>query len=280
MSTDRETTRIVRSWLEDGVTTLPDRVLDAVLDQVPTTRPRRSWWAWPFARSASSARFSAAAASTALLVVLGLMLLPIVVPGGSRGQPTPSPSPTAEPSPMEPIETPYPPGTYSLGGFPIGVSFTVPGPWVSCEASKTEQGPCRERGNGSLQFIIVENVVADPCEEALLDPPVGPSVDDLVAALAALSDFTTTPVVEVTADGHAGKEFTLTAPDGPNCFLRTWATADRVNGVGGGEANLIRIVDVDGTRVMMAGPYPRLAADADDAIAWIRQVMDSVTFTR
>ena len=35
MSTDRETTRILRSWLEEGVTALPDRVLDAVLDQVP-----------------------------------------------------------------------------------------------------------------------------------------------------------------------------------------------------------------------------------------------------
>ena len=28
MSTDRETTRMVRSWLEEGVTALPDRVLD------------------------------------------------------------------------------------------------------------------------------------------------------------------------------------------------------------------------------------------------------------
>jgi len=37
MSTDRDTTRIVRSWLDEGVTVLPDRVLDAVLDQVPAT---------------------------------------------------------------------------------------------------------------------------------------------------------------------------------------------------------------------------------------------------
>ncbi len=45
MSTDRETTRIVRSWLEDGVTRLPDNVLDAVLDQLPSTHQRRAtWW--------------------------------------------------------------------------------------------------------------------------------------------------------------------------------------------------------------------------------------------
>ena len=35
MSADRDADRIVRSWLEEGVTALPDRVLDAVLDQVP-----------------------------------------------------------------------------------------------------------------------------------------------------------------------------------------------------------------------------------------------------
>ena len=29
MSSDRDTTRIVRSWLDEGVTALPDRVLDA-----------------------------------------------------------------------------------------------------------------------------------------------------------------------------------------------------------------------------------------------------------
>ena len=32
MSTDREVTRIVQSWLEEGVNALPDRVLDSVLD--------------------------------------------------------------------------------------------------------------------------------------------------------------------------------------------------------------------------------------------------------
>ena len=42
MSTDRDTTRIVRSWLEEGATALPDRVLDAVLDQVPATSQRRA----------------------------------------------------------------------------------------------------------------------------------------------------------------------------------------------------------------------------------------------
>ena len=41
MNPERDTTRIVRSWLENGVTDLPDRVLDTVLDQLPATPQRR-----------------------------------------------------------------------------------------------------------------------------------------------------------------------------------------------------------------------------------------------
>ena len=42
MSTDRDVTQSVRSWLEDGVTRLPDNILDAVLDELPTTPQRRA----------------------------------------------------------------------------------------------------------------------------------------------------------------------------------------------------------------------------------------------
>ena len=77
MSTDRDTTRIVRSWLEEGVTALPDRVLDAVLDQVPATPQRRSWW--PARRIADMnpiAKFAIAAAAVVVIAIVGLELVP------------------------------------------------------------------------------------------------------------------------------------------------------------------------------------------------------------
>src|ERR671910_685423 len=43
--------RVVRSWLDEGVTQLPDRILDAVLDQVPATPQSRAIW-WPVRRLA------------------------------------------------------------------------------------------------------------------------------------------------------------------------------------------------------------------------------------
>jgi hypothetical protein len=50
---DRDTTRIVRSWLEVGATSLPDRVLDGVLDQLPATTPG-TYVSTPFARPGSA----------------------------------------------------------------------------------------------------------------------------------------------------------------------------------------------------------------------------------
>ena len=49
MSTDRDTTRIVRSWLRTDEHESADRVLDAVLDQLDTTPQRRATW-WPARR--------------------------------------------------------------------------------------------------------------------------------------------------------------------------------------------------------------------------------------
>jgi hypothetical protein len=93
MSTDRETTRVVRSWLDDGVTKLPDRVLDAVLDQVPTTPQRRSGWsAWRSYRMNTYVRVAVAAAAVLVVAVVGYQLLPRN--GGPGGQPTVAPSPS------------------------------------------------------------------------------------------------------------------------------------------------------------------------------------------
>src|SRR5688500_6920932 len=77
MSADRETTRIVRSWLEDGATQLPGFILDSVLDQLPTTSQRRVTW-WP-ARSLSQINMSVmiglAAVAVAAAVLLGYSYL-------------------------------------------------------------------------------------------------------------------------------------------------------------------------------------------------------------
>ena len=77
MSTDRDTTRIVRSWLEEGATALPDRVLDAVLDQVPATPQRRAWWpARRFRDMNTPFKLAMAAAAVLVVAFVGINLLP------------------------------------------------------------------------------------------------------------------------------------------------------------------------------------------------------------
>ena len=68
MTTDQGMERIVRSWLEPGLTTLTDDVLDAVMDQLPATPQRRRWSARRIADMNPLAKYAIA---TAAVVVIG-----------------------------------------------------------------------------------------------------------------------------------------------------------------------------------------------------------------
>ena len=129
MSTDRETTRIVRSWLEEGVTVLPERVLDAVLDQVPTTPQRRSWWpAWRFSDMNAYVKFAVAAAAVLVVAVVGYNFLPgRGAVGGPNATPSPSPAPIAV-------------GTFSSHGGNIELEATGEGSNVTGSMTYTDVG--------------------------------------------------------------------------------------------------------------------------------------------
>ena len=74
MNTDRDTTRIVRSWMQTDEHESADRVLDAVLDQLDTTPQRRATW-WPARRLPEMntfAKFGVAAAAVVVAALLGV----------------------------------------------------------------------------------------------------------------------------------------------------------------------------------------------------------------
>lgn len=85
------------------------------------------------------------------------------------------------------------------------------------------------RGIG-IAFLTADGVYRDPCHWDLLDNgqegqpadvAVGPTVDDLVAALRANTFYTSSTPKPVTIDGYAGKELELQLPPGP------FATCDK-----------------------------------------------------
>ena len=77
---------------------------------------------------------------------------------------------------------------------------------------------------------IFDIVYADPCDynKGVINPPTGPTVDDLVTALVGTKGDVSPPT-DITIDGYRGKQLTITAPSGfvgctlsPDGNLRVW----------------------------------------------------------
>jgi hypothetical protein len=219
VSADRDVTRIVRSWLEEGATALPDRVLDTVLDQLPATPQRRA--PWPVRRLTlmhAPARFAAAAAAVAVVALIGVIAIP---KGGGVGHsppassPTPSPSLTLAPTPSPIVLDPTKhvgvalnAGTYATGDpFSIPFSLTLPAGWVPSNITAGEVNL------GEMGFFVALGAYPDPCHPEAGGGSPGPAprtVDELVAGLTSMVDFDASAVSNVTIDGHQAKHFSIT----------------------------------------------------------------------
>ena len=286
MTRPRNTQLMIKAYLADGPDELPDRSFESVRDTIERTRQRGLFGGWSLPRLSQSARLIAVSA----LVLIGLVGLSLFAPGGQRtiGGPDASTDPSSSPVESSPsadaTPTPFPEpadegGSFQISEeFPVDLTFHFPAGWSGCSPTPLEQAICGTNGT-SVGFMIVDNVVADPCVDVGLDPPVGPTVDDLASAIAGLEGFEATAPVDVIVDGHPGKELTLTAPpyQEVTCSLFTWGNSLRTNGVGAGEVNRIRIVDVDGVRVLIAAAYfPN--GDEPDIPADTLAILDAVRF--
>ena len=280
MSTDRDVNRIVRSWLEDGVTALPDRVLDNVLDQLPATPQRRAWWLARRLREMNTPfKLALAAAAVVVVAIAGINLLPSNPTVGGPG-PSPTPIPTASPAAL--VNGPLPPGRYST--FPIDApdggmrfTFTVGEGWQgfvpAAGVFKTAGAPPMSGGMGLL-FTHVNGLHGDPCRAgATEDVPVGPTVDDLATALGQQSAYAATTPVDVTLGGYSGKYVDLQLPSEwvtEGCFL--WGGAFYAQGPD--NRWHLRILDVDGARVVVqTWDFPGTSAQD---LAELQAIVDSI----
>jgi len=279
MSTDRDVTRIVRSWLEDGVMSLPDRVLDNVLDQLPATPQRRaSWPAWRLREMNTPIRVALAAAAVVVVAVVGINVLP---PQGGVGgstptaMPSPSPSPTASAATLSDgpvaagtyVSTPFRPGFDPATCMPPAPSgcvdpgpqpsmrftFTVPDGWAGI-GSTVWLDENKPPGGAALAFNRGAWLFSDPCrnpEVGKPDIPVGPTVDDFVNAISSHPLLDATSPVDVTVGGYAGKALDLQVPaDISQCDVyRPWEPGIYAHGPG--HLWHLRVLDVDGVRVVI-----------------------------
>jgi hypothetical protein len=273
MSTDRETTRLVRSWLEEGVTALPDRVLDAVLDQLPATPQRRHGSAWRVRSMSNPVRIALAAAAAVVVALVGFRLLgPPIGPGSPTLDPTvsaPAPTPLAIPAQGELV-----PGSYVLTTVaPLRITFTVPA--AGWQKNVAPNAIWTGNSEGRVGFGTVDNLYADPCATVLTqrDPPVGPSVDDLASALANLPGLDSGTVVDATFAGRPAKLVEIVATiEQVDCGLDGYALWDEVPFDEG--RNRVFVLDVDGTRLAVhAVERPALTQVLRNEL---QQILDSV----
>lgn len=302
MSTDRDTTRIVRSWLRTDEHESADRVLDAVLDRLDTTPQRRATW-WPARRISTmntTLKVGLAAVVVAVAALIGINYLAapnVGGPGPAEPTPTPTPEPTPTATPVaEPSSTPaglLPEGPHvlslgeALDGMPtLPITVTLPAPdWYGepGEGILTKNdNPDAPDGAGMIVFFGELYVYGDPCEWSTTRPDApATTVDELVAALATQASRDASQPVDITVDGYAGKSITLHVPEDAvfsECDAGTFGSW----GVPGddvtpfryhqdpGQIDKLWIVDVDGELVVIDIAYyegtPQSVVDELEAI--------------
>jgi hypothetical protein len=266
MTADRDTTRIVRSWLRTDEHESADRVLEDVLASLDTTPQRRHFWpSRRFAQMNNVMRVAIGAAAVVVVAFLGYNLLP--GPGGFGGTPTPgptvtpTPAPTAAPSPSQGpwvlTDGPLPPHEYFTRPFAppnenLTFTFTVPDGWVgfgSIGATKATAGP----SNMGFGFGLVERLYSDPCQAlATGDVLVGPTVDDLATALQLQTGYEATSPADVTLGGFSGLRMDLQLPVDLPCDMESFFVWEGgIYAQGPGDRWHLWILDVEGVRVVI-----------------------------
>lgn len=241
MTTDREMERIVRSWLEPGLTTLTDDVLDPVLNQLPATPQRRPWW--PARRIADMnllAKYAVAATAVVVIAIVGFNLLG--ASGTSQvGAPpsapaSPSTAPSASPPPVTPTSGALEAGPYRWTAPRGEVAFVVPNGWTASTHGIGKPGQGTDIAishNLPGSPYEVTHVFTDACQTDLPTAPngkneqIGPTATDLVKALedqlgtdATTSSFAGGQLVEIREGAGLDRS---TCTEGADGWLKIWA---------------------------------------------------------
>ena len=166
---------------------------------------------------------------------------------------------------------------------PEGSAALEPGDWaVQAEGPSTAPlavfdvpagfyggGPNIWTNQAVIGYWTVDGVYEDPCSDSGSAPSIGPSVQDLSAALKAQQMTTTTKPVPVSVGGHDGVYLELATPADLNygtCHHDTLYIANESPHLGESTVTRLWILDVDGQRVLIS-----LGGDARDADETIRQ---------
>jgi len=240
----------------------------------------------------SAIRFAALGAILALTSGL-LFATGTLSPSPAGPGPSPTPSPIAMPEEGD-LEAGT---TYAIPSDHGRLIVTVPGtgwftlqPWHMGKDVMESFDSVAGYDIRLLGPYFVSNINADPCRWAnsALEPPVGPTVDDLATALMAQPEQHASSVSDVTLGGYAGKKVELSVPDelgapGPcdGGNYQRWYDNDDPYSYGpftwgSSQRDTVYIIDVEGTRWVIDTHYRIGVPDSD--LAELDQLVASIRF--
>jgi hypothetical protein len=288
MTTERDTTRLVRSWLRVDEHENADRILENVLGALDATPQRRR--IWPARRVPtmnSYAKLALAAAAVVVIAIAGLKFLPgNRGPGGTLATPTPT---------LASNGSFPPPGAVAVGrhamileGIHLTVDVAKPG-WTASPYGNLQKGDYGTPASIGTVFWsnAPDNVYADPCAHSHLDPAPAHTAAAMAAVVSTLAgtDLVTAPT-SVSIGGASGQHVAVKIRDDITClpseFWRWYndslgaGSDDFRDGARLGATISVWIFEVEGRLVWIDGETFEGATSA--TTAELQAIIDSIRF--
>jgi hypothetical protein len=223
MTASRDPDWLVQAFLEEGPAVLPDRVLEAVQDDIHEMRQLAEIGLW---RTLTMARTFLATAAVAALAIGGFAIW-LSLPGSNEtgGGPTPTPVPTASPTP-QPVGGAYLMWgeTYHAATFGEPFTFVVPDRFRpnDIDSDVWDERTFRIRPGssaGAITFHDDARLTDDICNPTgvLTDLPATPEA--VGEWLRASDGLTVSEPTEMTVDGRTAMYYDIQV--GENCEINT-----------------------------------------------------------
>jgi len=288
--------RVLRHWLDDGPSTMPDRVVDVVAGRIARQRQRPAW-RLPWRLPKMSSAMKLAVIGTALLTVLigGAVLLG----GGPGPSPTPSPAPTPAPSRIDCED-----GLAGCAGMLIDGAHrstnlvppvkyeTTGGSWANVidlpDIYKVDS--MSDPAPGHPYIIVWTNAsIADQGAACSTDPdPIrGRAAADWIELVTTHPGIVATDSIDLSISGRPARQFELvvtpgwtqTCPGhaGPYVMLLTQRVEDQVAeyGVAADARLLLTVVDIGQRTVVIQSYGPTDPTEFDRTMEPIRAIIDT-----
>jgi hypothetical protein len=267
MTTKSDPEALLAAYLADGMSVLPDRVVDAVLDEVHRTRQRAVLGPWRTSRMNSALKLAIAAAAVIVVALAGFTLLPRNQ-SGVGGTSSPSSTPPGEPA--SPAASPLSKAfemtvNGSEKAVPRNLTVQLPDGWSN---AVWWASPAND-DSSNLSFSLVSNTFSEPCEYILRSPQVDQTIESVATGFSEISGTTATAPVRATIAGMEAMYVEAEAPESLPCDPFWWweSTPGDGNNPSAGQTLRIWVVDAGGQVVaIMTRTHPGTSAETQEQL--------------